>query len=80
MGARQQPLIPHLNTNLPKSTAMQALKSGDTAGLRMKDCGADAGGFKMAKGGREAYLAGRARVRQYPRQMVAKISMEMNTI
>ena len=27
-----------------------------------------------------AYLAGRARVRQYPRQMVAKMSMEMNTI
>lgn len=25
-------------------------------------------------------MAGRARVRQYPRQMVAKMSMEMNTI
>ena len=25
-------------------------------------------------------MAGRAKVRQYPRQMVAKMSMEMNTI
>lgn len=36
-----------------------------------------AGGFKET---RATYLAGRAKVMAHPRQMVANMSMEMNTI